>query len=1130
VRTTATGNALGIGVQTKHFNTQIYNNVVKNVAKIGGTAASTVSGITAFGTAGDTTNSNIYNNMIYNMDNSSTSTTSLIRGLYLSTGLRDTVAYNSVSIAGTDAASIVTAALVVGFPNATAEQTWHNNIGINARTATGTGRALAFYSNTTSGQYLTNYNDLYVMSQAGSHVAAVTTTNYTTLGDWQGTGRDANSISEMANFIAPDLHIDENITTGLSGAATPLPGFTVDFDGNNRSAAIPDIGADEFNQAPAGFVIFEEFETTTFPPSGWSSYIFAGDSGWIHTTTFPLNGTYAARNRYQPAGTLGSKFLVTKRVDLMPGSNYELSFWMRRQFSTAFPPDTVYIRTSTTDSLPASFGAAIYKCYTGAIADTATDPNIYGLVYRKFRTTVTDPNVKYIAFDHQDNDGQTIFMDDVALQSLLGHDIGVSSVASASPGSGQSDSPENGSRNPALNREEKIAAEQGRAITIASPVTGPIVLGSTTQGSVTLEARVANFGGFVENSYQVGWSIDGVPQSDVTNIDPLEIGDSDTLALVWSTPTSGIHTARAWSILTGDVDASNDTSGVYTFEVLGANVLFAEGFNDPTFPPAGWTTINRDGGGTTGPWFAGNVTVFPPFEGSGYAADNFNTANGFYIDDYLITPNVAGPAPGPNDVDSLTFWMRSPDPNNFPDSLMILVSTTGIDTSNFTVNLGYYNAPTSWTRFAFALPTGANRYVAFRYLIYDGGPSGTNSNYVGVDDVRITRYTQAGPEPLMNLVHTPGNLNAAIFNDGSIGADNVGFAGPGITWLGQNGTFVGGPIFGTTARGSVNGLIGSFSIAGQLVNVTSNFAGGFTSDANFNQIATALLDDSGAPVPYAVRILQKSYSNTGEEFVFVRYGYINTTGSAINGFHAGIFNDWDINATTFTTNSGGYDLTRDLVYQFDNGTPPTPYYYGFATLDGLSGARVTTATPPAPTATGSFTWITTFDPTILPNGDFRTWQGTGPMDIAPGDTAWTTFAIVAGNDLAGIQANTDAAKAKAIALGWIIPTGVEDPTAGLPESFDLAQNYPNPFNPTTVIRYALPEPSSVTLKIYNVLGQQIAELVNDVKDAGFFQTEWNGRNQYGQLVSSGVYFYRMEARGTNGGNVFVSEKKMLMLK
>jgi hypothetical protein len=378
--------------------------------------------------------------------------------------------------------------------------------------------------------------------------------------------------------------------------------------------------------------------------------------------------------------------------------------------------------------------------------------------------------------------------------------------------------------------------------------------------------------------------------------------------------------------------------------------------------------------------------------------------------------------------------------------------------------------------------------------------------------------TTAGPEPLMSLTHTPGDLNMGVFNDGSIGADNQNFIGPGVSWRGSNGCFVGGPIFGTSATGSVNGLIGSLLVSGDIVNVASNFVGGFTSNTDFDQIASADLDDSGAPTPYGLTLLQRSYTNTGEEYGFIRYGFIHTSGQLLADLYSGIFLDWDVNE--FVTNSGGYDLARDMVYNWD--AEGTTYYYGLAALDGLSGARTTIDSPAPTTRTGSFTWITTFDFTIPPNGDFRTWIGTGPMDVAPGDTTWTTFAVLAGDDLTGLQANADAARAKAIAVGWVPAsktTEAQALRAEVPESFHLGQNYPNPFNPTTMIRYDLPTDAHVSLKVYDVLGREILTLVDRDETAGQHQVVLNASG-----LSSGVYFYRLRAGG------FTDTRRFLLLR
>lgn len=94
-----------------------------------------------------------------------------------------------------------------------------------------------------------------------------------------------------------------------------------------------------------------------------------------------------------------------------------------------------------------------------------------------------------------------------------------------------------------------------------------------------------------------------------------------------------------------------------------------------------------------------------------------------------------------------------------------------------------------------------------------------------------------------------------------------------------------------------------------------------------------------------------------------------------------------------------------------------------------------------------------------------------------------------------------------------------------PNTFNLAQNYPNPFNPTTNIRYTIPAQGLVKLNIYNVLGQEVKTLVNEVKNAGNHQITWNGDNNFGQKLSSGIYFYRIDF---NGNQQMV--KKMVFLK
>jgi hypothetical protein len=94
----------------------------------------------------------------------------------------------------------------------------------------------------------------------------------------------------------------------------------------------------------------------------------------------------------------------------------------------------------------------------------------------------------------------------------------------------------------------------------------------------------------------------------------------------------------------------------------------------------------------------------------------------------------------------------------------------------------------------------------------------------------------------------------------------------------------------------------------------------------------------------------------------------------------------------------------------------------------------------------------------------------------------------------------------------------------LPSAYSLGEAYPNPFNPVTRIEFALPESGMTTLKVFNIMGQQVASLLNQQLDAGRHTVSWNATNEAGQKVASGMYVYQMEVNG------FTQSHKMLLLK
>ncbi len=121
-----------------------------------------------------------------------------------------------------------------------------------------------------------------------------------------------------------------------------------------------------------------------------------------------------------------------------------------------------------------------------------------------------------------------------------------------------------------------------------------------------------------------------------------------------------------------------------------------------------------------------------------------------------------------------------------------------------------------------------------------------------------------------------------------------------------------------------------------------------------------------------------------------------------------------------------------------------------------------------------------------------------------------------GNSTIGAVLRADAIKFKLVAE----TTDIDDlTTENLPDTYELKQNFPNPFNPTTNIKYQLKGNGFVSLKVFDVLGREVKELVNEYKKSGFHTVEFNA-----DLLSSGVYFYRLEC------NEFVDTKKMILLQ
>jgi Zn-dependent metalloprotease len=203
--------------------------------------------------------------------------------------------------------------------------------------------------------------------------------------------------------------------------------------------------------------------------------------------------------------------------------------------------------------------------------------------------------------------------------------------------------------------------------------------------------------------------------------------------------------------------------------------------------------------------------------------------------------------------------------------------------------------------------------------------------------------------------------------------------------------------------------------------------------------------------------------------------------------------------------SGYSQYTDDIDAAFNNHHiyPPVT-----ATISGPSGLYYQQwaswwVTPSGGTGSYTYQWSVNLDGS-------GTWQDLGTAQIQyyqMGTVGFTLRCVVT-------SGGQYASPGKYVAyLGGLRKEKTEEETALLlPTEFELEQNYPNPFNPETVIQYALPENGYVTLSILNVMGQSIRTVVNAHKTAGYHNITWDGRDESGAEVASGIYFYRILVR------------------
>jgi hypothetical protein len=376
--------------------------------------------------------------------------------------------------------------------------------------------------------------------------------------------------------------------------------------------------------------------------------------------------------------------------------------------------------------------------------------------------------------------------------------------------------------------------------------------------------------------------------------------------------------------------------------------------------------------------------------------------------------------------------------------------------------------------------------------------------------------------------HDVGDVYLTVTDQGIIGyMDQTQTAGDGMGYLdGGSGLFIGSFWAGTDVSYICNR---DFSGNGTEIyewEVQENPNGRVADLGNTgsDQTFKAIFTDSGHASPKPLVVEQTSYAFSGagvNEFVILEYTMTNQSASAITALYNGVFCDFDLGNSA--TNMGETDPSRNLTYMWADGgsylgiallgpgdsaqnlsliNNPTYVYPNAAIDDGIKirHLRGLMGTPSAPT----------------PDDWSAVTSSVVSLD-ANGGSAVKAYALVYGESLEDLQNNVAAANE---AYNPSSPVSDNAPV----KLFRLAQNHPNPFNPSTSIKYSVAQEGHVELGVYDLSGRLIRTLVSATRGPGEHTVTWDGRDDSGGAVPSGMYFCKYASGGES------TTRKMTLIK
>ncbi|MBS1515195.1 MAG: T9SS type A sorting domain-containing protein, partial [Bacteroidetes bacterium] len=581
------------------------------------------------------------------------------------------------------------------------------------------------------------------------------------------------------------------------------------------------------------------------------------------------------------------------------------------------------------------------------------------------------------------------------------------------------------------------------------------------------------------------------------------------------------------------------------FAVYGAPLdapvsALSESFESPTFPPAGWLKLSPLGrvgwtrqtvGTTPYPGFTGGIVTGPVGGGSAVANVTY-TAPAAQNIEWLITPQITNVQPG----DSLKFWIRY-WPSIYPDSFAVKISTTTQTAAAMTTPLfvKLFNGAldSGWVQLKFRIgntvPAGSNIYIGFLETFFDGSAFSMD----------LVQYVPAAAPPPPNVWFeqtTPvtgtlasisasddNNVWAAGYTSNTTGPPLLVRTTNGGTWTNALGTGIGAsvPLFNIWAIDGNTALVTGSTASATFVYRTSN--GG----ANWTQVFTQA---SGF-----IDAIVMSDANNGFMYgdpVGGRWSLWKTTNGGVNWDSTGMFlaqagteagwnnscmkigsNIWfgTNNTRVYYSTNNGSNWTAQTTTGEANGyavwfNSSTLGFVGGATMKMTDNSGAVWINPPGtPTGSGNFGGITGYASNLWYIRSAAT-----VISTSNNGTSWNTAYTTPAGTFAHITKSRTglllyASKSNGQIAKYGVTTGVT-PITTVADNYSLSQNYPNPFNPSTNIKFAIPQSGFVTLKIYNMLGKEVATLVSSNLSAGSYNYDFNASN-----LASGIYFYKLEA-------------------